>query len=574
MIKKILIIVSFILFTYSFLACVKGAGEMVLEWNYSFNVSSAEIANGVAVDSDKNIIVAGYDADTTNFDDQWKIMKFDLDGVSLWNYTANPITTDDDWARGVAVDSDNNIIVVGYDADTTNFDDQWRIMKFDPDGKSLWNYTANPSTARDQAYSVAVDSDKNITVVGYDRDTPEGYYQWRIMKFDPDGKSLWNYTANPSTNHDQAFSVALDSDKNIIVVGTDRNTFSPGGSYQWRIMKLDPDGKSLWNYTVDPNSSSDQASGVAVDSDKNITVVGYDTNTTNFDDQWRIMKFDPDGKSLWNYTFNPSPRSDQAYAVAVDSLKNIIVVGYDDNTTVNNDYQWRIMKFDPEGNSIWNYTINISDRYDRAYGVAVDSDDSFTVVGYDTPTASISETEWIVMKFTLCGNGVRDIVEKCDYSDPNPDGPCESYQYCNNVCQCHDLFDFWVEPNQMLFTIAQKTPVNLYIKNTGYYTDSYDVEAINPNPAVIDIDISGSSPTKPIDIGTTELVRPWVTVLATTTSDEIIFNVTSSTNPEKYRTAILSISEGLPISLYEFSILSLIILMVLAGIVYFYVMKL
>jgi len=480
MIKKILIIVSFILFTYSFLACVKGAGEMVLEWNYSFNVSSAEIANGVAVDSDKNIIVAGYDADTTNFDDQWKIMKFDLDGVSLWNYTANPITTDDDWARGVAVDSDNNIIVVGYDADTTNFDDQWRIMKFDPDGKSLWNYTANPST-----------------------------------------------------NHDQAFSVALDSDKNIIVVGTDRNTFSPGGSYQWRIMKLDPDGKSLWNYTVDPNSSSDQASGVAVDSDKNITVVGYDTNTTNFDDQWRIMKFDPDGKSLWNYTFNPSPRSDQAYAVAVDSLKNIIVVGYDDNTTVNNDYQWRIMKFDPEGNSIWNYTINISDRYDRAYGVAVDSDDSFTVVGY-----------------------------------------CESYQYCNNVCQCHDLFDFWVEPNQMLFTIAQKTPVNLYIKNTGYYTDSYDVEAINPNPAVIDIDISGSSPTKPIDIGTTELVRPWVTVLATTTSDEIIFNVTSSTNPEKYRTAILSISEGLPISLYEFSILSLIILMVLAGIVYFYVMKL
>ena len=263
-----------------------------LLWNKTINTSaSAEIANGVAVDSDKNIIVVGYDTDTTNADDQWKIMKFDPDGTSIWNYTANPITTDDDWARGVAVDSDKNIIVAGYDADTTNFDDQWRIMKFDPDGNSLWNYTVNPSTARDQAYSVAVDSDKNIIVVGYDTDTPEGYYQWRIMKFDPDGNSLWNYTANPSTNHDQAYSVAVDSDKNIIAVGTDRNTTSPGGGYQWRIMKFGPDGVSLWNYTYDPTSSTDQANGVAVDSSKNIIAVGWDYESGNY--QWVIMKFKP-----------------------------------------------------------------------------------------------------------------------------------------------------------------------------------------------------------------------------------------------------------------------------------------
>jgi len=574
MTKKILIIVSFILFAYSFLACVRGAGEMVLEWNYSFNVSSAEIANAVAVDSDKNIIVAGYDTDTTDADDQWRIMKFDLNGTSLWNYTVNPNTTDtdDDWARGVAVDSDKNIIVVGYDANTTNLDDQWRIMKLDPNGVSIWNYTTNPSTNHDQAYAVAVDSDKNIIVVGHDRNTtsPGGGYQWRIMKFYPNGTSLWNYTVDPNSSSDQALSVAVDSDKNIIVVGYDRNT--TGFDYQWRIMKFYPDGTSFWNKTIN-TSAYEIANGVAVDSDKNIIVVGHDTNTTGFNDQWKIMKFYPDGTSFWDYTVNPNSSYDQAHAVAVDSNKNIIVVGLDTNTTGFKN-QWRIMKLDPNGVSIWNYTIKISDNYNRALGVAVDSSDSFTVVGYATPTTSFSDTEWVVMKFTLCGNGVRDSVEKCDYSDPDPDGTCESYQYCNNICQCRDLFDFWVEPNQMLFTIAQKTPINLYIKNTGYYTDSYDVEAINPNPAVIDIDISGSSPTKPIDIGTTELVRPWVTVLATTTSDEITFNVTSSTNPEKYRTAILSIAEGLPISLYELSILGLITLMVLAGIVYFYVMKL
>jgi len=211
-------------------------------------------------------------------------MKFNSNGQSLWNYTINP-SSGSDQASGVSLDSQDNIIVVGYDSNTTNGDRQWRIMKFDSNGQPIWSYTTNESINNDQANDVIIDSQDNIIVVGFDRQLVNE--QWRIMKFNSNGQSLWNYTINPSSGVDQALSVANDSWNNIIVAGYD---IQPG-NYQWRIMKFTPNGQVLWNYTDNASSSTDQANGVTADSQDNIIVVGFDRIEGN--DQWRIMKFKP-----------------------------------------------------------------------------------------------------------------------------------------------------------------------------------------------------------------------------------------------------------------------------------------
>ncbi len=562
MLKKFLALVSFILFTYSLLASVRGTGEMIIEWDYNLNVSSStDIADGVAIDSDNNIIVAGYDRDPGN--DQWRIMKFDQNKDLVWNKKFDFNPNYHDRAHDVAVDSENNIIVVGYYRNATSERD-WMIMKLDSSGTSIWNYTRDISNGVDRAYGVAVDSDNNITVVGHDQEP--GNLQWRVIKLDKDKNLLWDKPFEISTSDDEAFDVAVDSENNIIVVGYYWNATS---GRDLMIMKLGPFGNHVWNYTRGISSNDDRARGVAIDSDNNITVVGYYYNSSVSADGWMIMKLNSSGNHVWNYTIDPSLSSDIAYDVAIDSENNIIVVGYYWNAT--NGEDWMMMKLDSSGNSVWNYTRSISTSDDRALGITNYSNNNIIVVGYDQNTTDSNPHQWRIMEFTLCGNGEVNDMEDCDYqsslSNPDPDSSCSNYQYCNNVCRCRDLFNVWVEPNQMLFTIARETPVNLYIKNTGEDDETYSIEAKPSNPAVIEVDISSSIVS--VDEGTTELVRPLVTVLATTTSGEIVFNITAPGHPGKYRTATLSILEGLPISLFEFNILGLIIIIILAGIVYF-----
>ena len=94
--------------------------------------------------------------------------------------------------RGVAVDSHNNITLVGYDNATGSY--EWRIIKLGYDGVSLWNYTENFSDDDDYATSVAVDQEDNAMIVGFvHASQSEHQYEWRVMKFSPVQQpfSLW-----------------------------------------------------------------------------------------------------------------------------------------------------------------------------------------------------------------------------------------------------------------------------------------------------------------------------------------------------------------------------------------------
>ena len=173
-----------------------------------------------------------------------------------------------------------------------------------------WNLTINASRDNDQAFSVAVDSQDNIIVAGYDRNTTLFNDElWRIMKFNPSGGSMWNHTINISDSKDRAHAVAVDNQDNIIVVGYDTTdpTAFPNLDYQWRIMKLDEDKNLLWENITNINEYQEQPEDVAVDSEDNIIVVGHNPEPTSERSEWKIMKFDEDGNSLWENTTNINP---------------------------------------------------------------------------------------------------------------------------------------------------------------------------------------------------------------------------------------------------------------------------
>jgi parallel beta-helix repeat protein len=389
----------------------------VSEWNYTANLSPwNDDINGVAIDSKGNIIaVGGIGTDSSHY--QWSVMRFSPDGILAWNYTYDSYEAGDDYANGVAIDSEDNFVVVGYDSNTSLLGDyQWRIMKFNRSNDQLWSRNYNISSGDDRATRVAIDHDNNIIVVGYDGNTSSSIdYQWRIMKFSPDGTRLWQYYENFSNYNDQALGVAIDSDNNITVVGFDSNASSSSDS-EWRIMKLSSNGTVLQSNSYNFSPYHDQAWNVAIDNYGNTIVVGYDSSPSQYDRQWRIMKFAPSGASIWNYTVNMAtggtaddPAWDLARSLVVDSFNNITIVGYDMlpyNSSGDFNSEWRVVKLGFDGSNLWDYMINFSPYDDAPRSVAIDSRNDVVAVGFDSIPGSANR-EWRVMKFRSLSSRVH-----------------------------------------------------------------------------------------------------------------------------------------------------------------------
>jgi predicted esterase YcpF (UPF0227 family) len=365
--------------------------------------TDTDVAYDIAIDASAMYVV-GYDYSPGD-NLQWRIEKrsltdgsldtgFDTDGA----VTSNP-SVGIDHARAIAIDS-TAMYVVGFDYSPGNL--QWRIEKRSlTDGSLVPGFgtggvvTVNPSTGSDYANAIAVDSTA-MYVVGHD--WSPGSSQLRIEKrgltdgslvsgFGPGGVA----TNNPSTGHDYANDIAIDSTA-MYVVGHD----SSPGNYQWRIEKRSlTDGSLVPAFgtggvvTNNPSTGNDLALDIAIDSTA-MYVVGSDSSPGNV--QWRIEKRSLANGSLVSgfgtggvVTSNSSAGPDLAEAIAIDTTA-MYVVGYDYSP---GNTQWRIEKRSlADGSLVSGFgtggvvTNNPSTSPDYAYDIAIDSTAMY-VVGYD-----------------------------------------------------------------------------------------------------------------------------------------------------------------------------------------------
>jgi len=133
----------------------------MLLWDTVWNGSVLDWGYGVAVDSNDNIIITGY---TGNFTVHAFVVKYSGSGVLLWE--AIGAGFDADYGVSVAVDSQDNIVVTGVAANMTWETIGALVAKYSDSGNLLWNTFWNNSVD-DLGYDVAVDSDDNIIITGY-----------------------------------------------------------------------------------------------------------------------------------------------------------------------------------------------------------------------------------------------------------------------------------------------------------------------------------------------------------------------------------------------------------------------
>ena len=397
--------------------------ENTSAWNKTYNGGSAtgnDIANSVSIDNNDNVYVVGYgmDLNDTSSSYDWWIMRFNgSTGVRDWNKTYSTAGSNLDISSSVTTDSINNVYVVGFGDDLNGSGTaiDWWIKKFNETGMedtSQWNLTYNGGsiTGWDRAYSVVVDSNNNVYVVGagYNLNTSSGA-DWWIMRFNGStGIRDWNktYDNGAISQGDIARSVAIDSNDNVYVVG--QGVYLNESDWaDWWIMSFNGStGVRDWNKTYSGVGTWNIPYSVETDSNNNVYVVGYGTNLNASDsgNDWWIMSFNGStGVRDWNKTYDGSAAGDSARNVIIDSSDNVYISGYGYNLNgTSTGADWWIKKFNTTGvedKSQWNITYDGGSAAD-ASSMATDSDDNVYVVGYGSDlNGSSTNNDWWIKKF-------------------------------------------------------------------------------------------------------------------------------------------------------------------------------
>jgi hypothetical protein len=281
--------------------------------------------------------------------------------------------TGEDNISAVVIDNQNNTIVTGW---TTSVDlpsgtgplGKYRggvdafVASFSPTG--ALNYcTYLGGSARDQATGVAVDSSRNIYVVGWTTSTNfpvsnavqprlNGNRDAFVAKISPSGNSLIYSTFIGGSGIDSGNAIVVDGTGAATIVGDTTSTnlpvFNPiqpklSGAQDVFVTRLNPAGNSLAFFTYLGGTGLDHANSVCLGISGAIFVGGY-TWSIDFPtllafqaksgggQDGFLSKISPDGKNLKFSTYlggrGGEPGSPETVnAVSVDSVGNILVAG-------------------------------------------------------------------------------------------------------------------------------------------------------------------------------------------------------------------------------------------------------
>jgi hypothetical protein len=282
----------------------------------------------------------------------------------------------------------NDLDIVGHHGSTDSAD-YW-IVKLDSNGNLEWQRSLG-GAGEDVANCIKQTPDGGYIVAGYssskngDVSGNHGGYDYWIVKLDDNGKILWQKSYG-GTNDDKAYSIIQTQDSGFLAIGSTNSNdgdVSKTGSDTLKsgrcwIVKLDSNGSLLWEKILG-NYLVENTYSVKQTSDHGYIIAGQE------DFSYWIIKIDNQSNLLWQKSFG-GINDDVAYSIDLTSDGGLIVAGYssssDGEVTGNHgnaDY-W-ILKLDNNGNLKWERSFGGSDA-DAAYSIMQTLDHGFIVAGY------------------------------------------------------------------------------------------------------------------------------------------------------------------------------------------------
>jgi hypothetical protein len=371
----------FAVFTW-LLPTIVSAQIFVEAWVQRYDGPAGDVdeATAVAVTSGGNVIVTGFSRATGGFDD-FATISYSSAGVPIWTNLYNGPENYVDTPAAVAVDNGGNVFVAGYSL-SSNGVNSYVTIAYSGAGLPLWtNRYAGLADSGGSATAMAVDTNGNVFVTGFAAGSSSTGYG--TIAYSGAGVPLWTNLYAGSGNGGEAHAVAVGGGR-VIVTGA-----SVGNSNFFDFATVaysnSSTGELLWtNHYDGPGNNADGALAMAVDSIGNVFVTGFSRGTNGYDD-YATIGYSGTGVPLWTNRYHgPITNSyDQATAVAVDSIGNAFVTGISDDT---NGTAYATIAYSGAGMPLWTNRYNGPGAGSVAAAVAVDGSNNVIVTGYSYGT--------------------------------------------------------------------------------------------------------------------------------------------------------------------------------------------
>jgi len=284
-------------------------------------------------------------------------------------------------------------------------DEQACLIKYTQFGQQIWNKTYSGISG---VKTAATDDENNIYMAG--TQGPYGNEDIFLLKVNQTGDMQWHKEWD-NLDRDYAASIELNSNGDLYILGS---TISDGaGDVDIVLLKYNQSGGLKW-YKTWGYQWNDFGVDMYIDSDDNIFVVGEVELEWDYRHDICVIKYDSEGNQIFNSTWGTDNVYDHGYSIVLDSSQNIYVSGERTNNLL-------LVKFDSLGNYMWevnNYTYGAGgSSVNVGNALIIDASDnliiscykgsSMGIVRYNKGGALLSEYIWDYDMYGESGNAER-----------------------------------------------------------------------------------------------------------------------------------------------------------------------
>ncbi len=229
-----------------------------------------------------------------------------------------------DWLRSLTETNDCGILNVGWNTSTNGNEDGW-LVKSDVNSSVVLDKKFGGLGA-DRFYRALEMPDGSIYVVGRSGSYGVGGSQdgW-LLKLTPEGDTLWTRTYG-TVSDDRLYSILSLSSGGFLLSGATQSNSSGGSSDFW-LARVDSTGELAWQKRIG-GLASDLCWQTCEAADGGFINIGYTESFGSGSADWFVVKTNATGDSLWSRVFGGAEH-DQCAAVVPDLEGGAYIVGYE-----------------------------------------------------------------------------------------------------------------------------------------------------------------------------------------------------------------------------------------------------
>jgi hypothetical protein len=285
-------------------------------------------ATAVATDGLGDVVVIGA---FTNGGVDFAATVVKLDGASgaqRWRRSFDGTAHDLDYANGVAVDPEGNVLVVGAIVNEDTYSDVL-VVKLAPDGSDVWRREIDGGDGLYDAGNAVAIIGQRIVVAAEINGNNEDDPSFAAFGLDAgSGAETWRFLKRGSFGgRDRATLVAASASGTVVVAGS----LQDAGTKQDALL-LDVDassGEQSWQLTLNETiQHPGVAEAVAVDRHGDAIAVGRIGTERSFDDFAVVKLAGSSGQPLWRASIDGTVHeNDDGRAVSLDSTGDVLALG-------------------------------------------------------------------------------------------------------------------------------------------------------------------------------------------------------------------------------------------------------